>query len=511
MRESDAGIGDQRNFGIYVANNDTLAGDVPTQTEAAALNTITISGSTIENFQKAGIIAEYANVDISGNTLTGVGEVDQAQNAIQVDGSTGTVSDNIITAIGYSGDNAAATGVLAFDNYGLDITGNSFTGALDGGGNVLESPVGVYVLDSTNGEITGNSAANVDDGVVAVSEGFGGGDTDQLTGTWTVTGNTTTNVVPAADGGDSIYWNPDPTTSGTYTVSGGANDIGDVFYVSPDTDTLTGGVGGGNSFVVLNGSDLSNADTIDGGGGTGNTLYFASGTSGDTLTIGSNVTNIQDVDVVDPNTFLATDTTTENVNASAAPNALIITANDGNDTITGTATFNDTLIGGTGNVTFIVGSGNDTIEGGVGGTNTLVYDAPLNASDFSVVGGHWVVSDGSHGTDTLTNVQVVTDGKFLLVGDGGYADVGDASVPCSRQSGRYARRGQRIGQFRPNRRHRQSYHRCGRQFHGARPAARQRRNDPHACRLRARGTAPMSPSLATIPATPSPATTATTR
>ena len=27
--ESPSGIGDQRNFGIYVSNTDTLAGDVP--------------------------------------------------------------------------------------------------------------------------------------------------------------------------------------------------------------------------------------------------------------------------------------------------------------------------------------------------------------------------------------------------------------------------------------------------------------------------------------------------
>ena len=45
------------------------------------------------------------------------------------------------------GTDAAATGVLAFFNYGLDITGNSFTGALGPGNTVLVSPVGYYVLD----------------------------------------------------------------------------------------------------------------------------------------------------------------------------------------------------------------------------------------------------------------------------------------------------------------------------------------------------------------------------
>ena len=69
--ESDGGIGDQRNFGIFVVNNTTLAGDIPTTSEAAALNTISITGSAIESFQKNGITVEYANATISGNTLTG--------------------------------------------------------------------------------------------------------------------------------------------------------------------------------------------------------------------------------------------------------------------------------------------------------------------------------------------------------------------------------------------------------------------------------------------------------
>ena len=69
----------------------------------------------------------------------------------------------IANILAYPNDDAA-TGVLALDNYGLDIIGNSFTGALDNG-QLVETPVGVYVLDSTNGEIENNSAANVDDGV----------------------------------------------------------------------------------------------------------------------------------------------------------------------------------------------------------------------------------------------------------------------------------------------------------------------------------------------------------
>ena len=261
-RETDAGIGDQRNFGIFVVNSDTLAGDIPTQTEASALNTISITNSTLSEFQKGGIVVEYANATISGNTLTGLGDVNTAQNAIEVRESTGTVSNNTITDIGYIGTSTSPTGVLGFDNYNLDIAGNSFTGALNG------NAIGYYVTNSTGGTIEDNSAANVLNGVVVQSEAFSA--SDPTTGTWIVSGNTVTDVVPVSQGGAPIYFDPDPTTGGSFTAAGGTGDVGDVFFVSPGTDTLTGGGGGDNVFVVVNGSDLSSADTIT-GDGTGNT------------------------------------------------------------------------------------------------------------------------------------------------------------------------------------------------------------------------------------------------
>jgi len=398
--ESDGGIGDQRNFGILVVNNTTLAGDIPTTSEAAALNTISITGSAIESFQKNGITVEYADATISGNTLTGLGPIDNAQNAIEIGESTGSVSNNVITDVGYIGA-VAATGVLAFFDQGLNITGNNFTGA---SGSDPLSPVGVYVLDSANGEITNNTSTNVDNGVAFLSDAFGA----DSTGTWTVTGNTATNVVSVANGGNGIFFDSDPTNSNSsFTVDDSGSNTSDAFYLTPGTDTLTGGDAGNNSFVVLEGTDLGAGDTINGGKGIGNTIDFASGTTGDTLTIGSNVTNVQDVDVVGP-TFASTDTTQLNVNATSATNGLTITGNNGGDTITGTAHFNDTLIGGTGNDTFIVGTGNDTINGG-GGLNTV----ESFGADFSISisGGHWVVSNGTT-TDTLSGIEdVVIAGK----------------------------------------------------------------------------------------------------
>ena len=77
------------------------------------------------------------------------------------------------------------------------------------------------------------------------------------------------------------------------------------------------------------------------------------------------------------------------------------------------------------NDTFNVGSGNDSIDGGAG-IDTVKYDASLTASDITVVNGQWQVSDGADGTDTLNNVEKVTDGahNFLLVGAGGFTHSG---------------------------------------------------------------------------------------
>jgi probable HAF family extracellular repeat protein len=393
--ENPADIGAQRNFGIVVTNTDPLSsGDIPTA--MTPLNAITVENSNLSSFQKDGILVQYADATISNNTLVGAGEVDTAQNAIEVGGSTGTVSGNTINQIAYSGD-VSATGVLAYFDYNLDITGNHFTGALAQGSNTpLVSPVAVFVLDSNTGEIENNTAANVDNGVAVLSDAFG----DDLTGTWTISNNTTTNVVPFPQGG-SIFFDPDPTTSGTFTVSGAAGDVGDIFFVSPGTDILAGGGGGDNAFVVLNGSDLGTGDSIT-GAGSGNTIYFSSTNANDTLTIGSNVSGIQNVDIAEV-VFAAV-----GVGFQANATALTVDA----------SAYNSAL-------TITLGTGDDTIVGNSAYIDTAAFGAVLTGSSFSYssVSDDWTVTgDGiSSGTDNgLSAISVVTDGastpdKFLLV------------------------------------------------------------------------------------------------
>ncbi len=84
--------------------------------------TLTITGNTVNDFQKNGITANGANLAavINNNTVTGVGATAIiAQNGIQVGfGAAGTVNNNIISNVGYTGGGTEACGILTFDNPG---------------------------------------------------------------------------------------------------------------------------------------------------------------------------------------------------------------------------------------------------------------------------------------------------------------------------------------------------------------------------------------------------------
>jgi hypothetical protein len=404
IRESDAGIGDQRNVGILALNNDPSQGGVPTDGQIGALNTLTITNSTIKDFQKGGIVVTAANAHIDHNVIVGVGDVNQAQNGIQISGSTGDVSSNTISNIGFVTPDTAATGVLAFDNNRLSIDHNSFSGALDANGHVLGSTVGVFVLDSSNGTITNNQSHQTEAGIVAQSFGTVG-----LTGSFTVSGNTSDGV-PA--GGNGIFFDPNPTqatSSSVFNITG--TNAPDVLAVSPGTEHFTGGTGP-DTFLVENASFLTSVDTLVGGSSNHNNIAFASTIANDTLVVGTNVSNLQEVDLVDANTFRP-DNVAKNVDASALTTGLTIVGNTANDILQGT-------------------QGNDTITGG-GGTDTVVYTEALTGANFSFDTAHnnWTVTTGTEGTDTLHGITRVADGttvetvaggtlghEFLLVGGG---------------------------------------------------------------------------------------------
>ncbi len=83
---------------------------------------VEVKGSTISNFYKNGITANYEGltVNIHDNTIIGSGPRDDvAQNGIQIGyGATGSVVENMVSDIAYTGAGWIATGILFVDSSG---------------------------------------------------------------------------------------------------------------------------------------------------------------------------------------------------------------------------------------------------------------------------------------------------------------------------------------------------------------------------------------------------------
>jgi T1SS-143 domain-containing protein len=419
IRESYGQIGNQRNLGIYVSNTDPTPGTpAPTSLEVDALKTITIANSTVTEFQKGGIVVVNANVDIHGNTITGIGASIQAQNGIQVSGSVGSIADNVLTNMGTTAEGWASTNILTFNSRGLVITGNTITSALDSNGDVLGSTIGVYLQDSTGGTVSDNTIHQTAYGVAAYAGG--------LSGSWAITGNVVDGI--HADGA-GIYFDP-PDVSGigfddVIIVNG--TGVADVIAVTPGEDTVAAGQGD-DILVVKRGLQLGQfVDSVDGGAGS-NKLLFTSQVASDTLTLGAKVSNIAEVDLVDAS-WSASDTTAKNVEASSFGAGLKIVGNEGANEFSATQ-FADIINAAGGNDTLGGNGGDDALDGGAN-IDTAWYAQAIGAGMIATngLGGWTVTTGGAEGTDTLSNIEIVNGleaGRFLLVGNGGFATLADA-------------------------------------------------------------------------------------
>jgi hypothetical protein len=142
VRDSVLG-GAQRGRAIF-AGNDT------------GLHTVTVTGSTVNDFQKNGIDLRGAGLTgvVTGNTVTGSGPTSViAQNGIAlVNGAAGTISGNTVSGHVYTGVGASAAGILLFSagagttvSNNLNITGNQLGIATDSAatisGNVVSGSV----------------------------------------------------------------------------------------------------------------------------------------------------------------------------------------------------------------------------------------------------------------------------------------------------------------------------------------------------------------------------------
>jgi hypothetical protein len=132
--------GSQHGLAIYFATVDT--GNATTQPACTSGSTTgTISGNSVDNYQKGGIISNCTGttVTVKSNTVTGEGPVPYiAQNGIQAGyGAKATVTGNTVTGNAYTGPNGASSaGILVVGGpcfalpytLGLSITKNTLTG-----------------------------------------------------------------------------------------------------------------------------------------------------------------------------------------------------------------------------------------------------------------------------------------------------------------------------------------------------------------------------------------------
>ena len=150
--------GTQHGVGIYALNDDGVA------------RTITIVDNIIDNFQKNGMafIGDGLTVTVEGNTVTGEGATSvTAQNGIQISGgATGTIENNTVIDIYYSGKDWTASGILvqsAGDT--VEIKDNV----------VQNSQTGVYVYDSlvnlSGNSIVSNGTPSPDGGLTSYDIG----------------------------------------------------------------------------------------------------------------------------------------------------------------------------------------------------------------------------------------------------------------------------------------------------------------------------------------------------
>jgi VCBS repeat-containing protein/parallel beta-helix repeat protein len=152
--------GVQRGSGIRVSND---LGD--------PANAFTLTNSTITGFQKGAVVVRHADVDIHDNDIETASQPIMAQNGIQVgENSSGSIANNEISGLGYTGGPDSPVGILIFDSvessHNLTIDGNQITGTGD-------NDIGVYVNSpsATGNEITNNEIDGADFGVVLDGSG----------------------------------------------------------------------------------------------------------------------------------------------------------------------------------------------------------------------------------------------------------------------------------------------------------------------------------------------------
>ena len=372
---------------------------------------VTISDSTVQQFQKTGILVWNANVTLTNNDIIGVGATAlTAQNAMQIGGSSGTIGGanaadgNTFGGVGYTGGAVTSTDLIVYEpTAALTISNNTFEGT----GVVGSLTVGIDLTDVAAGIIVtvtdnafGTAGHGLFDGIDAYTyEGTKGLASDPV-----MSGNTFTEIT-----NNGIFLDPEfvatgPafTTTTAFTETG--SQFADVLHGSNGADNFSGGAG--DDDLMGRGGD----DTLSGDGGDDIFTYRVGdgidtvhggteGANGDLLRV-SNVGGLQatiTLDAVGPGN---TDPITVDLSTTAD---IEVTADEIEDVTIDLGANGDTVVvnGPLGGTSLDLNT--ITVNGGAGGDTV---DATTLSS------AHRIVFNGGDGDDTFRSSSAGGNDSF---------------------------------------------------------------------------------------------------
>jgi serralysin len=309
---------------------------------------------------------------------------------------------------------------------------------------------GTEKVDTLAGS-TANDALNGNGGNDALSGGSGndtldgGAGQDKMTGgagddTYIVN-NTSDKVIEDVNAGidavrSSVNWTlgnnvENLELTGTDNLSGIGNALanlitgnagGNLLAGKDGVDSMDGGEGS-DIYLIPLAADHPAAEIQDSGTNGTDEIRFSSNVKNSTLKIFAGDTGLERAVIGTGNSASATTTgtTTLNLNASDAPNALTIQGNNGANILTGTA-YADLILAGKGSDQVFGGAGDDTLSGGLGndtltggdGADCFLFDSTAGATNRDVI------ADFESGTDKI----LLSLKLFKALGAGG--DLGEA-------------------------------------------------------------------------------------
>ena len=359
--------------------------------------TLTVTGSTVDNFQKDGILAQGTGltVDIDNNTVTGVGAnpTNISQNLIELDsGAIGSITNNTVT--GVSDQDFGSIGVLMFNaGSGVTVSGNTVSGLA---GNVNSLGIFFAGTDAPTAEgntISDQAVALADDGGSPTFLGF----SDPFNTALVQDNNTYSGDVL------NYFFYAGPTTTNVWMVTGtgGPDDLEG--GASNDVFTLLGGAPNGNVFVGNGG-----IDTVQGYGAgyhvavQSNQWVVTNGTVTDTLT------GIEKV-VINGVTYDLVDNFGQDTGGFQTLQSAINAAQPGDVVVTDIGSASVTV--GVDNLTF------EPLQGATGITLTLANTGvhTISLADYAAGQGVPVTVDGNNLGDTFR----ANDGGDTFVGGAG--------------------------------------------------------------------------------------------